>query len=380
MKTLDRYIFRELIEIFLLGLFVLMSILILEKINFLSESIFEKEIPAIDILRLITYISPAFLTVTIPLAILLASLVAFSRLSADNEIIAMRACGIGFYRILLPVLLLSILTWGLTSYLALKVQHVGNLKFIEALTGIISRNASVALGERVFFDRFPNTVIYINEKPSGSDQMKGIFISDKSDPNNHRIITASSGKIESANELAVFKLQNGSIYSGDGKSFRVMRYDEYDLMLDTGAAEIRSFVRQPREMSVTELKHEIALRTAKNETSFSELVEIYKRYSLPFSCLVLGLLGAPLGIRMPRSGKWGGMGIGIVMMIANYLLFILGEGLGREGTIHPALAMWLPNILMGSITLFLIYATSRETMPFKTTIWLQSKWFGIRKS
>lgn len=377
MKILDRYIFKELLQIFVLGLLVLMSILILEKINFLSESIFNKGITVGELFQLILYISPAFLMVSIPLAILLSSLVVFSRLSADNEITAMRAGGVGFYRILLPVALLSVITWAICSHIAINVQHVGNLKFIESLTGIVSKQAGIVIGERKFFDRFPGAVIYVSEKPTDSNILKGIFISDTRDPAKRRIITAKTGSLTKSENGIVFKLQNGSVYSSTGKSFRLVEYDEYNLVL--GKVDTRSslYVKQPREMSIDEIKRTIAERAVENKTSYSEQVEIYKRYSLPFSSIVFGMLGAPLGMRVRRGGRWGGMGLGIALLLVNYLLFMMGEGLGKEGTIPPVLAMWFPNILVGSIAIFLIYTTARETMPFNITLWVQSKWLAV---
>jgi len=378
MKIIDRYIFRELSKVFLLGLFVLMSILTLEKVNFLSELILDRGLTIWEFIKLLGYTAPAFLAVSIPLAVLLASLIAFSHLSADSEVVAMRSCGIGFFRIMLPVVLFSLLAGAAAAYTALNLQHVGNYKFITTITDAVSRKIGVTLGERLFYDRFPNAVIYVNEKATGSDDLKGLFIYDNQDPKKPRFITASSGRLGTAEREAVLKLKNGSIYSSDGKSFRLIRYDEYELTIDTGLSASR-YIYQPREMSNGELRKVIRTRRAENRPAYQERVEIQKRYALPVACIVFGLLGAPLGIRAHRGGRWGGLGIGVMMIVANYLLLMLGEGLGRDGTIDPVPAVWFPNVLMGSLALFLNYRMSRESMPFRSTIWLQSKWLGIKR-
>ncbi|GMT42445.1 MAG: LPS export ABC transporter permease LptF [bacterium] len=377
MKLLDKYIFKELLKIFTVGLLSLMSILILEKVNFLSDMLLNEGITTLEFMKLFMYISPAFLVVSIPLAIMLSSLITFSRLSADGEIIAMRACGISFYRILLPVVVFSCFTYGASSYLALNVQHVTNYKFVNLLMDAIGRNVGVTLSERVFFDRFPNAIIYVNEKPVSSDVLKGVFIVDQQDPSKPRFITAKSGRLGVVGDKIIVKLQNGNIYSADGGSFRMIYFKEYDLNLDSGLRKA-TYGFQPREMSNEDIKKLIAQKILDNKPVFAEQVEIYKRYSLPFACVVFGLLGAPLGIRAHRSGRWGGLGLGVVMMIINYILLMLGEGVGREGRIHPAAAMWAPDVLMGSIALSLIYVTSRETMPFKTTQRLQSRWIQLK--
>ena len=377
MKIIDRYIFRELLKVFLLGLFVLMSILILEKINFLSKLILDSGLTTWEFIKLLGYTSPAFLAVSIPLSVLLASLITFSHLSADSEVVAMRACGIGFFRILVPVALFSLFCAAAAAYISLNLQHVGNYKFITTITEAVSKKMGATLGERLFYDRFPNAVIYVNEKAVGSDDLKGLFIYDNQDPENPRFITASSGRLGTLERDVVLKLKSGSIYSSDGKSFRLIRYDEYELTINTGLQASR-YVYQPREMSNGELQKVIEKREAEKSSAFHERVEIQKRYALPVACIVFGLLGAPLGIRAHRGGRWGGLGIGVLMIVVNYLLMMLGEGLGRDGTLDPVPAVWFPNVIMGSLALFLNYRTSRESMPFKSTIWIQSKWLGIK--
>lgn len=377
MKIIDRYIFRELMKLFILGVFVLISILALEKVHFLSKLFQDHGITFFEFIKLIGYILPEFLVVSIPMAVLLASLIAFSHLSADNEIIAMRACGIGFYRILLPVLFFSLLTWGAASYVALELQHIGSYRFINTITEAISKRIGVTLGERLFFDRFPNAIIYVNEKETGGDELKGLFIYDRQNPKKPRFITAGSGKLGTVEREAILKLQNGSIYSGDGSSFRVIRYDEYELTLNTGLTD-SNYIYQPREMSNAQLRERIKKRAGLNKPVANEQMEIYKRYALPFACVVFAMLGAPLGIRAHRSGKWGGLGVGVVMIIINYILLMLAETLGRDGTLNPALAVWFPNILMGILALILIIRVSRETMPFRITLWLQSVWLSLK--
>ncbi|MFQ5432528.1 MAG: LPS export ABC transporter permease LptF [Nitrospinota bacterium] len=377
MKIIDRYIFMELSKVFLLGLFVLMSILTLEKVNFLSELILDRGLTIWEFIKLLGYTSPAFLAVSIPLAVLLASLITFSHLSADSEIVAMRACGIGFFRILLPVILFSLLAGAIAAYTTLNLQHVGNYRFITTITDAVSRKIGVTLGERLFYDRFPNAVIYVNEKVTGSDDLKGLFIYDNQNPEKPRFITAGSGRLGAVEQQAVLKLKNGNIYSSDGKSFRLIRYDEYELAIDTGLGASR-YIYQPREMSNDELRRVIKKRQAENHTAYNERVEIQTRYALPVACIVFGLLGAPLGIRAHRGGRWGGLGIGVLMIVVNYLLLMLGEGLGRDGTLDPVPAVWFPNFLMGSLALFLNFRMSRESMPFRSTIWLQTKWLGVK--
>jgi lipopolysaccharide export system permease protein len=365
MTILDRYIFREVMVVFLIGVSIVMAILFLEKIHFLSELILDSDTSITDFAVLLIYVAPAFLVVSIPIAILLATLITFSQLSTDNEITAMRSCGVGFNRILAPVLVFSLLVYGVSFYLSVNVQHVGNYKFIKLLRHIITERISLSLRERVFFDKIKDTIIYVSEKPVGEDTMNGIFIFDSHNPEKPEYITATQGRFVNVEDQVVLQLFEGSVYTGDEESFRLTSFESYELVFDTDPEKRDGYVLQPREMSEEEIRARIAEKKEKKKHNFyTDEVEIHKRYSMPFSSIILALLGVPLGIRSQRGTKWSGISLGIGAIILNYMLLMLFEGLGREGAIAPMLAIWLPNILMATLMFYLIYITATESMPF----------------
>jgi len=365
MTILDRYIFREVLSVFLIGVTIVMSILFLEKIHFLSELILDSDTSISDFVVLLVYTAPAFLVVSIPIAILLASLITFSQLSTDNEITAMRSCGVGFKRILAPVLVFALLIYAGNFYLSVNVQHVGNYKFIKLLRHIITERISLSLRERVFFDKIKDTIIYVSEKPPGEETMNGIFIFDSHNPEKPEYITATQGRFINVEDQVVLQLFEGSVYTGDEESFRLTKFESYELVFDTDPEKRDGYVLQPREMSEQEIQKRIEEKKEKKRKNFySDEVEIYKRYSMPFSCIILALLGAPLGIRSQRGGKWSGISLGIGAIILNYMLLMLFEGLGREGAIDPLIATWLPNLLMSLLMFYLVYITATESMPF----------------
>ncbi|MBI5177759.1 MAG: LptF/LptG family permease [Nitrospinae bacterium] len=362
MKILDRYIFTEMAKVFVLGLFILMAVLVLEKINFISNMALGGTLGAGELFRLILYTSPAFLIISIPLAVLLASLITFSRMSADNEVIAMRAGGMSFPRSLAPVALISGMCAAVSLWLALGYLHQGNYLFNSQITGFISKRIASAVGEKVFFDRFPDTVIYVNQKPQDKDAMKGLFIYDGSSGDS-RFITAEDGVLTTTRtDEVLLRLRHGAIYAGGESSWRLIRFESYEMLMDTGKRT--AFIKGAREMSVPEIAAHIRQNRAGGEAVNADKVEMYKRFSLPLACLALGLLGAPLGVRVHRGGRWGGIGMGIVLIVANYLLLMVGESMGRQGKLHPALAMFLPDIIMGALAVFFICRISREAAPF----------------
>ena len=369
MKILYRYLFTEVFKLFVLCLFVLMAILVLEKINFIANMTVGSAISVGELARLILYTSPAFLVVTIPLAVLLATLITFSRMSGDSEIIAMRACGIGFYRILAPVALLAAGAALLSLWLSLDMLHRGNYLFNSQIADYVGRRFTAALGERKFFDRFPDTVIYVNEKERGSDLLKGVFIFDGSDREHPRLITAREGMLSrTASDRIVFRLGGGSMYSGDAKAWRTVRYNEYEIAMNTGG-NTPAFTKGERELSFSELVDEVP-RARNAGQRYSIEVEMHKRLAMPFACIVLALLAAPLGLQVHRGGGRGGIGLGIMLIVVNYMLLMFGESLGREGKLPPVFAMWMANIVMGLLAAVFLYRAGRETGPLALQLWL----------
>jgi len=370
MKILDRYILKELVKFFILSVFILTLVLFLDQLHFLSEMILNRGVAVRDMLLLILYISPAFLALTIPLSVLFASLMTFSRLSGDNEIIAVRAAGISMYRLMLPVLILCTFTYLASGYIMLYLQHRGNYAFKNFILQVSMRKANFEIKERVFNNDFKDLIMYVEEREIGSSVMKGIFIYDSQQNSEPQVITAREGRfvVDPETMKILLQLKDGTINRMVDKMnrYQLLTFDTYDILVDMGKGEGKyTIAKEPREMSVRELKKRMAgLRQEKKET-FIEEVEIQTKYSLPFACFVFGLFGAPLGIKVHRSGKRGGLGIGLIIVIADYIFLLAGQALGREGRVSPVIALWLPNILIGGLGIYLLNRISKEAMPFE---------------
>lgn len=371
MSVLDRYILRELVKVFLLAVFVLLSVLLLEKLRFLSDLLLTKHASFAAIGRLLLYLTPAFMVLAAPLGVLLSTLMVFSRLSAENEITAMRASGISLYRLLAPVAALSIATLGLTLYLSVSVEHNANLKFRELVVKTLKSSIDTKIRERRFNSGFEGLLIYVNENDGGT--LRGVFISDQRNPESPRIIESRLGRIHSdpASETATIELADGIIHrSGKEGLYRTIAFDSYALRMDISGGLGESFEKETPHMSIPELEERIEKLRAQGEKAAAEKTAIHKKFAAPVGCLALGLLGAPLGIMTHRRGAAGGFGLGVVMIVLNYILWMTGQSLGAEGKAPAALAIWAPNVIMGAIGVYLVLRVSRDTMPTRLGLWL----------
>lgn len=374
MRVLDRYITAELLKVFFLAVFVLLSVLLLEKLNFLSELLLTKRASVGVIGRLLLYLTPSFLILATPLAVLLSSLMVFSRLSADNEVTAMRSTGVSLYRLLAPVTFMSLAACGGTLYLSTNVAHHANLEFRELVISVLKTSINAEIKERRFNSAFEDLIIHVDTNEDG--RLKGVFISDNRDPEKPRIIEAREGRLitDPERDVVNIELSDGIIHrSGKAGMYRTIAFKNYALMMDLSKGLEKSFEKETPQMSIPELRARIRELKAEGKGAYAELVAIHKRFSAPIGCIALGLLGAPLGIMTHRRGAAGGFGLGVVMIVLNYLLWMIGQGLGAEGKAPPVLAIWAPNVIMGLAGLYLVLRVSKETMPTRFGLWLSEK-------
>ena len=372
MSTLDRYIFGEQAKVFFISLIVLLCVLLLEKVNFLSGLLLTKDASFKSIGLLLLYLSPSFLVLAAPLAALMSALLTFSRLAADNEITAMKTGGLSTMRIITPAIALSSLALLLTVHMSVNVAHEWNLSFQEAVIGILKSNLSAGIKERRFNESFKGLLIHVNSNNDGD--LSGVFISDQRDLERPRIIEALKGTLRTADngETVIMELEKGVVHTMAAEgSYRTLGYDSYTLKVSAGDEYTRPVDKEIPQLSLPELSARIAKLTREGQPADAEKVAIHKAFAAPVGCVVLGILGAALGMLTHKRGSAGGFGLGVVMIVINYLLWMIGQGLGSEGKLPPVLAIWAPDIIMGVVGLYLVYLVSRDSQPpeFVGVVW-----------
>jgi len=368
-STIDRYIFREMLAPFFLGLGVFTFVLLIARILKLVELVVNRGVPPSQILKLFSYILPAFLEVTVPMALLLAILVALGRLSADSEIVALRANGFSLYQLARPVLVFALLALAATLALSSWVRPWGNRLLKSALYDIAKTRAAVGLRERVFNADFPGLVIYVDRIDGAGSDLRGVLISDTRDPNQHNTVFARRGILlnDEQSHTVTLRLVDGRIETtvpGE-EQFNETGFAIYDINLDLAAALAESGSRQrdPKEMTLAELREAIALKQRRGEPAYREAVEVQRKLSVPFACLVFAGLGIPLGIRSARSARSRGFPLSIALIFLYYVLLTVGESLAERGRIPAAVGLWTPNALFGAGAAYLFLAAAQEKAP-----------------
>ena len=350
-RIMDRYIFREILAPFFLSMAALILVLFLQRMFRLAELVVSKGTPVSEIVKIFAYIMPNFLVITIPMSFLVATLTAFSRLSSDSEVTAMKASRISLYSMTRPVMLFALVSFLVTSTISFVVAPAANHALKVHLFELVKSRALIGIEPGVFTSTFDGMVIYV-DKMESIDNMEGIFISDERSAKDPYAIVARRGKlIADPQSLNVtLEMHQGSIYTlpRDEKSYSTMSFESGNLYLDISHALIRqgSSERDFEEIGSFELFRILRRNAAEGGATLAIENELHKRLSIPFACLIFGLIGAPLGIRRTRSGKSAGIAIALLVFLVYYIVLATGMNLSETGKLSPVLAYWIPNCLM----------------------------------
>ncbi|MBT5549847.1 MAG: YjgP/YjgQ family permease [Nitrospina sp.] len=368
-KIIDKYIFGELMKMFLISIFAMTMVLYLDKFLFMAEMIVNRGVSSMELFMMMVYISPAFLAITIPMAVLMASVVTFNQFSANNEWVAMKACNMSFMQLMKPVLFFSLFAYFLANIVMFWALPWGNQSYKVLVYDIIKNRASVDIKPNVFNRDFKNLILLVKEHQENS-LLKGVFIADTSKAESPQIITSEEGVIFSNRETLKIqlKLNNGTIHdlSNKGSDYQTLNFDRYDINLslpDTERLEQKALVGN-RELSYPKIIEKIKEMKKKGLPTSGPEVELSKKFSIPFTCLLFAFLGAPLGIKSSRSGKSGSFGITLVVIMLYYIGLIMTQNLGRIGEIHSYTSVWIPNAILIVVVAYVLYKMQKE-LPFK---------------
>lgn len=372
MKILHRYIIKELLPPFFVGLGFFTFVFILNPILRLVDLIIVKNVEFFTVLKLFFYLLPSTVAIVIPMATLVAVLMAFGRFSSDSEIIAMRACGISYLDIFLPVIIFGFIISIAGSIFNDTILPAGNYAFKQLYKEIIQRKPLAEVEEHTL-TRIGNRIVGIDRIDKRDDIMYGIVIFEREPGGRMRTITAKRGewiestekKISENKVLHIMRLQleDGNIQHPSGKEFNQFSHIPFKRMIINFTETIRYLTeveKGTREKTTKEILAEIRKVQNTGRRPYRLWVEYHKRFSIPFAALAFVLLGAPLGIVSRRSGKSVALGVSVIIIILYYLVYTFGESIAREGKLNEFFAMWLPNFIFSLIGTIYIFKMSKQ--------------------
>ncbi|HKS22916.1 MAG TPA: LPS export ABC transporter permease LptG [Thermoanaerobaculia bacterium] len=414
MKILSRYIFKEMIAPTLLGFSFYTFIILMRSLFDFAGMIIKRSLPGAVVGKLLLLSLPHIVVLTVPMSLLFGILIAIGRLSADSEIIAMRALGISTRTIYRPVFLFSFLTFLLNFYLMNVLLPRGNTQLAALRAEVFTSSIEKEIKPRVFYAEYENLVIYVNDIDPSTGLWKGVFVADSRSADDMKpapatvqqqveaaaaaeqalpfsqgrsstkVIVAESGtlSIVGPSKEVWMNLNNAETHVWDPK-----RPDRYDRTInatqrmklpDKFSGSQGVYIRSMRELNLRELidQAKVSAQFVKRGPVFEEayrtaMVEIHKKFAIPFACLVFGILGLPLGITNRRGGKSSGFSLSIAIILFYYVLINNGEAMAQSGKVSPAVGMWTPNVLLLVLGIWLLARANRETgfKSDRTPLW-----------
>ena len=382
MRILTRYILGEVTSHALLGTAIFTFIIFTRELGQILELVVRNSAPLPSAAELFFLTVPGALTLTVPAGVLIGILIGLSRLAAESEITAMKASGIGVWNFLRILSIFFLVAWLLALannvYLAPRSQAALS-RLQDRLKG---SQISFQIQPRVFYEGFPKKVLYVNDVKSaqGAAIWKGVFIADTTTPGAPKITLAEQGILvsEGTNTLHLHLL-NGSLHESDPTTpdkYQISTFEETDLPItlpESGAAK-----DQPpsslAEIPTFQLPQ--VARTSKNQVIARWYwIEFHRRFALPTACIVLALVGFPLGLSAKKGGKSAGFVLTIILVFAYYFVSLTGVSLARQGRISPGLGVWLANIVCLSVAAFLLWRSERR--PFEIVA-LKGSWTSLK--
>jgi LPS export ABC transporter permease LptG/LPS export ABC transporter permease LptF len=353
MKTLDRYVIREILPPLLLSLLIFTFILEIPPVMEQLESLVSKGVSWTVAGRILITLIPQALGLTIPMALLVGLLIGLGRLSGDREAVALLACGVSPYRLLRPVLALTAVAVAVHLYVMIRGIPDANQTFREITYEVVSKRVENDVRPQVFFDDFPGWVLYARDVPPAGGGWRDVLVADTRGNTGTTLYLARSGRLilDRVKQTVDLVLIDGTRYSNTGPEGRQIETYRFPRELIVSLDPKTVFPRMEIQRGINELSLPDLMRQADDKrraglSPHAEVMAIQQKFSFPMANVVFAIIGLALGLSVAREGKVAGFVIGIVVIFGYYILLYLCESLTKGHFLEMHLSRWVPNLLL----------------------------------
>jgi lipopolysaccharide export system permease protein len=366
------YLIAEILGPFFASLLIINAILFLGKLSSLLDVIFGFGIGLGDFGRISIYLLPNLLLFSIPLASTLGVILAFTRMTGDNEILALKAAGTSLYHLLIPVILVALFTTSLTTLTSTLLVPASNIALKRTFYQLAREKIDKGVRANEFSDSIKNVVVYVDQINSQTKQWQGVFISDHRDRQNPLTIISQSGSLDADldNMTVKLALRNGTIHRKSGATSQTIRFGSYNLLLpvtpgppmqngqkkDLAPAELLDKTAELRAAAEKDPQRQAILSVA----ATSLLIEFHQRFALPVGCLILTILALPLALQSRPGRNKAGLPLGIFFFFIYYIMFSYAKSMAESSGLPIGQVMWVPNLIFGIMTWLIIRTAARE--------------------
>ena len=360
---IDRYVAREVLGPFAVDVGLLTFALVTGKLLKLMDMVVNHGVSLGEVIGIVGYIMPAFLELTFPMAVLLGVLMGFGRMSSDQEMTAARACGVSLYRLAVPVMIVALGVYALSSYFAFSLRPWANSNLRNKLYELSQTRTSAELKEKVFNSNFPGLVVYVDEMSDTDSSLKGVMISDARDPHNQNTIIAKHGLMlpDPKNKSITLRLFDGSIFGVEpaDNATHVTSFRIYDLSVSPESGLDLS-EQDPGEMTYSQLRADIKAARRQRKPDYAAETEMAGKFTVPFATMLFALLGISLGLKPARGGHSERFGVSVALFFLYYSLMRVGETLAQRGKLDAWIAMSIPDLVFMALAFWFFYRAASD--------------------
>ena len=357
-KALDKFIFGELIGPFFFGLMAFTIIMVAGGLLFrIADLVIKNGVSLGIVVRLFLYYLPRMAATAIPMSCLLAALLGFNKLSANSELVALKSSGISFTRIIKPVFIMAFFVSIGAFFINETLVPVSERAAANVMAYEVFKQSPPVFKEKVFLKEESGgalkRVIYVNKMDIKDGKMSDVIVQEFEKGQLSRLVSAENGE-----------WIDGSWWLEEGKVFEITKdkdvsllftFDKQALQLNLNPGEAARAARTPDEMTLNELFREISMMKQKGMDVSKIVMILNLRFSVPWACLVLAIVGAAVGSRPQRSSSGMGLGLSVIIVFVYYVILSFTQSLGDAGYLHPVFAAWIANIVFliigGGLTL-----------------------------
>jgi LPS export ABC transporter permease LptF/LPS export ABC transporter permease LptG len=387
MRLIDRYIFREVVSHALLGLVVFTFVFFVPRLVQLMDLVVRHSGGAGTVTLLFLCTLPPALAFTLPMAVLVGVLIGLGRMSADSEIVALHAAGVSLRRLLLPVGFVALagtcITLATTFWLS-----PASLRTLRSLEDkLLSSQASFSIQPRVFDERFPHVVLYVQDVEAAATRWRGVFLAtsgafgfrsagdSRPGSNESSVTTAESAFIMSGSSEGQIQLHlgRGSTHEYDPRDpnpYNVTTFGENDIPVDISAAATAA-----KNTPLSAAERPTTALLMDNGPSWRESrIEFQRRIAVPAACLIFALLGVPIGVRPRRGGRAAGLILALILIGGYYFIFVYGIHMAELGRVSPWLGVWAADVVTVAAGLFFLSRIENVRKPNPVVAWIEALW------
>lgn len=379
-KLIPRYVILSALPYALLSALLLTAILFTQQFGRFAEIAIYADVPLALAGEIGAALLPGVLVLSLPVAVLAGVLIGYARMGSDSEIVAMRAAGVGTWRLLWPALLLGLLATFAATFLHLnEAPHAARDLRRALLTGAL-RKLESPVEPRTFNTDIPGHVIYVRDGDKTEGTWARVFIYSQQKDGSTGIVTARSGRIDSSGEKSELVLGDAArlkipAETDAEQSYVVERLNQLRLAIDTGRGALIDRINQ-EEVKVEELDWS-DLRQQARSGSLEERSEaertLHRKLALSAAPFVFALFGGLLGLRIRRGGRGAGVLLALGVVILYYLISLLGESLVRTNTLPAYVGQWMATVIIVGLSLPLARMSAGPKFHLLRRLWARPK-------